>query len=784
MATATLGVNPKVRSILIGVAAAVGVFAITQFVLPGTGSENGTPPAVLFQGVVAGLLNALLAVGLILIYRSARIINFAQGALGAAGGVFTYNLTVLNKWPFLLAFVSGVIVAAFLGFLVEIALIRRFFNSPRLVLTVITIATLAVVGGASGYVTTLPIFPPIQDRTQEQVLGQVPVQFPFNDFKFQIGATRLTFGFPHLFAIGASVAAMIALVLFLRYSRLGSAIRASSENAERARLLGINVGTLSLVVWTIAGALSGLGVILSGTVSGGFSGGVAGPEVLLAALAAAVIAGMHSFPIAIAAALGLSILRESVKWSYEQHLGLLEVGLFVAILVALLFQSRRVTRSEAGESTAWKATEEQRATPKEMLEVGGVRVWRRALISLGVLALVGMPFILSPRQVNLSGYLLIVAIASLSLVILTGWAGQASLGQFAFVAVGAVVGGAIATKYSFWIALPVAPLVTAAFATLVGFPALRIKGLHLAVTTAALAFAVNATLFKEEYFGWLLPDRVDRPSLFLIDFEDERSMYYLALAGLLVAIVLVSVLRRSRVGRVLIAVRENEANIQSFGVSLVRTRLAAFAFSGLLCGFCGVLLAVHQRAVAESSFDPFLSFQVFLYTVVGGVGSIAGALLGAGYFAIVQFLPTQGPWVFLVGSVGVLALLYFAPGGLASLLFGLRDGILRIIAQRRQMVVPSLFADYDPLALIRRLIPLAEPIPNSGLAVLPVDQRYKGLSGLYAGRGRFGVGKRQSSEERAFGDAAKSIRAEDEESVAGFIDSAESSTGERDNEDE
>ena len=780
MATSSLSLkSAKIRSIVIGVAAGAGVLAITQLVLPGTGSENGTPPAILFQGVIAGLLNALIAVGLVLIYRSTRIINFSQGALGAAGGVFTYNLAVLNGWPFLLAFLGGVIVAAFLGFLVEIALIRRFFNAPRLVLTVLTIATLGVLGGAIGYVTTLPIFPPIQDRTQEQNLGQVAVTFPFNDFKFQIGATRLTFGFPHLFAIGVSIAAMIGLVLFLRYSRLGTAIRASSENSDRARLLGINVGTLSMVVWTIAGALSGLGVILSGGVTGSFSAGISSPELLLAALAAAVVARMHSFPIAIASAIGLAVLREAVKWSYEQHLALLEVGLLVVIVGALLFQRRRMTRSEAGETTAWKATEEQRATPKEMLDVGGVRVWRRVLISVGVLALVGLPFIMSPRQVNLSGYLLIVAIASLSLVVLTGWAGQVSLGQFAFVAIGAVVGGAIATKYSFWIALPIAPIVTAGFAVLVGFPALRIKGLFLAVTTAALAFALNATLFKEEYFGWLLPDRVDRPSLFqFIDFEDERSMYYLALAGLLLAIVLVSVLRRSRVGRVLIAARENEANIQSFGVNLVRTRLAAFAFSGLLCGFCGVLLAIHQRAVAESSFDPFLGFQIFLFTVVGGVGSIPGALLGAGYFALTQFLPTEGNLPFLVGQIGVLALLYFAPGGLASLLFGLRDGILRVIAQRRQLVVPSLFADFDPLALSRRLIPLAETIPSAGLAVLPVHQRYKGISGLYGERGKmFGRGPSKSSEERAFGGAAKSIQAEAEES-AKVIDITEPPTEE------
>ncbi len=760
--------NPKVRSLIVGFGAAASVLAITQFVLPGTGSENGTPLAILFQGSIAGLLNALLAVGLVLIYRSSRIVNFAQGALGAAGGVFTYNLVVLNGFPFLLAFACGVLVSALLGLVMELAFIRRFFNAPRLVLTVITIAILAVLGPASQFISTLPIFPDIQDRTQEQITGQVAVSFPFEDLRFQIGATRLTFGFPHLFAVGVSILAMAALVLFLRYSRFGTAIRASAENPDRASLLGISVGTLSLIVWKIAGTLSGIGVILSGSVTGSFSAGFAPPEVLLTALVSAVIARMKSFPIAIASALGLSILREAFMWSFEKRLALLDVGLFVIVLGALLLQRRHMTRGDSQEATAWRATEEHRATPKEMMDVAAVRIGRRALIWLGVIALMGLPFLMSPRQVNLSGYLLIVAIACMSLVVLTGWAGQVSLGQFAFVAVGAVVGGAISSRYSFWVALPIAPIVTAAFATLVGIPALRIKGLFLGITTFALAFAVNATLFNEDYFGWLLPERVERPSFLILDFEDERSMYYMALAGLLIAVLLVTILRRSRTGRVLIAVRENEANVQSFGVNLVRARLSAFALSGFLCGFCGVLLAHHQRAVAASSFETELSFDVFLYTVVGGVGSIPGALLGAGYFALSQLIADQGLLAFLVGRLGVLILLYVAPGGLASIFFGFRDGILRIIAQRRQMVVPSLFADYDPLALARKLIPLAAPIPNTGLATLPFDQRYRGSWGLYVGRGRpLSTGPAMGSrEQQAFGAAIESVgqeEAEDEE---------------------
>lgn len=755
--------DPRLKSALLGGGFGIATIVFTQLILPGS-EGKGTPGAILFSGLIAGMLNGLLAIGIVLIYRSSRIINFAQGALGGAGGVFTYNLATILKWPFLLAFTAGVLMAALIGLVVELGLIRRFANAPRLVLTVFTIALLAFLEPASRFITALPMFR-LADQSLEQLRGQVQVKFPFDDWSFQIGSLPLEFGFQHVFAIVISILAIVGLTAFLRYTKFGSAIRAASENSDRARLLGINVGTLSMTVWTIAGTLSGLAVILTGSVSAAFTAGFAPPAVLLTALAAAVVAKMRSIPIALGTAIAFSIIRESVKWSFEKQLPLIDLGTFVAILVALMVQRERLQRSEASEVSSWKATEEHRSIPKEMMQVGGVRAMRYVAIALGLAFMLGFPWIFSPRQVNLGGYVIIVGIVCLSLVVLTGWAGQVSLGQFSFVAVGAILGGAISAKYSFWVALPIVPVLTAGFAILIGLPALRIKGLFLGITTFALAFAVQSVLFKQEYFGWLLPDRVDRPSLLLLDFEDERSMYYLVLLSAVLVVVLLTILRRSRPGRVLIAIRENESNIQSFGVNLIRTRLGAFALSGFICGFAGVLLAHHQRAVQSSSFEPALSLDVFLYTVVGGVGSISGALLGASYFALNQFIPEQSNLGFFVGRVGILLLLYVAPGGLASLAFGLRDGILRIVAQRRQMIVPSLFSDFDPLALARRLIPLAEAMPSAGLATLPHHQRYKTKSELYGMRGRLiGVAKRNTSEGKALGGAAKSMEAEHEKS--------------------
>jgi branched-chain amino acid transport system permease protein len=761
--------NPIIRAVIFGPLAVIVTLVITQILLPGGTGGSGTPAAILFQGFVFGMLAALIAIGLVLIYRSSNIINFAQAALGAAGGVFFFNFSVLNGWPFVLALLAGLIVASALGFVVEVALIRRFAKAPRLVLTVLTIALIGFISQGAGQLNNLPIFEDVQDRTLEETAGRGFVA-PFPDFKFRFGEFPLDFNSGHLMAIGLAMLALLGVGAYLKFSTSGTAIRAIADNPERAPMLGINIGKLSRIVWTIAAFLSGLGVIMGGVVVGQFSSTAASVESLLIGLVAATFARMRSLWVAAYSAILISILRQAVDYSYREQLALLNLGMTLFVAGALLTHRRREERSEALEVSAWKATEEHRSIPREMLELSGVRIWRRVLVAAAALTVLAFPWVVDSRPANLAGYNAIVGISILSLVILTGWAGQVSLGQFGLVAVGAVIGGAITARlgWSFWFSLVVTPLIVAFFSLIIGLPALRIKGLFLGVLTFSFAFMAETFFFSEKYFGWLLSDAVDRPTFFLLDFEDERSMYYLSVLALGAAIAFVLGLRKSRFGRLLIGLRDNEPNLQAFGINAVKMRLIAFALSGFLCGFSGVLLAHHQRAVQSSSFDAQLSLDIFLYAVVGGVGSVSGALLGTLYFAIVNQISDVGPLSFLAGPTLILVILYISPGGIASLFFGLRDGVLRIVAQRRQMVVPSLFADIDPDAVRRRLIPLSEPFPNVGLATLPYDQRYRADSGLY-GEDRW-LGADRAPEEQAdamaLGAAAEGLQSETRETAA------------------
>lgn len=747
---------------------------VTQLIMPGVkGGSRGTPMAIIFSGLLVGSVIAVFATGIVLIYRTLRIINFAVGPLGAVGAVLMVQLVAFTPVPFPLALLLGLLLCAALGAIVGVIMLR-FFNSPRLFLTVVTIVGSATLLSALTFVARLPFFPDPNKLTDDETFRATREGFigllPFRGFKFNVGSFDLKFGFEHLFALEICAIAILGVVVFLRFTRAGTAVRALAENPERASLLGISVGSLSIIVWVIAGLLDGVGAVASFTGAPGVGSGFAA---LLAPLAAAVIGRFHRIGTTVFAALFLGIGKTAFDFSYPKGAGLYNLFLFAALAAGLLLQRKQMGRSETGAATSWAATSEPRPMPKELRQVTGLRVARLVLILTGLFFVALFPWVASTNRILLAGVVMVNAIAVLSLVVLTGWAGQVSMGQFAFVAVGSVVGGYLTSKRGipFWFALPMVSAVCAGLAALVGLPALRIKGLFLLATTFAFAIAVQSVLFDENYFKWLLPERVERPTLFFLNFEDEKSMYYLVLAALVLSIVVVLNLRRSRVGRTLIALRDNEANVQSFGINAVRAKLMAFAVAGALAGFAGCVFAAQQRGVSAGSFTANSSVQVFVMAVVGGVSSPGGALLGSAYIQIPQQLASNNAILLaFIGGLGPLGILFLAPGGLVSLINQGRDSVLRIVAQRRRIVVPSLFADYDPDALARQLIPLAEASTQSGLAVLAPGQRFALASELYQGRGERIIDKlgptKQAKEAQLIGAAAASLAEIDVESVA------------------
>ncbi|MEA3056106.1 MAG: branched-chain amino acid transport system permease protein livM, partial [Actinomycetota bacterium] len=495
---------------------------------------------------VFGCITALAAVGIILVYRSGRIINFSQTGFGVNATMLYLLLRSAWGWSFWLALPLAIAVAAFLGVLIEVFIVRRFANAPRLVLTVATIALAQAFAGITLLMPRLWGYEKIPNDPTGGLAG-LPSTAPHTPFdRLTITWYPLRFTGAHVATVIVTIIVMLGLAAFFRYSSLGIAVRGSSENASRAQLLGINTNNISTVVWVVAAVLSAVAALLYAMVigqsvlgamgksvqsSGGSSGlGEAiGVTVLLRALAAAVIARMERIPMAVAAALAISIFEQSVFWSLRQS-ALVDAVLLAVIIVALLAQRARFARVDETATSTWASTEEIRGIPSELAPLPQVkRGVRRALWILAG-AIVAYPWVMSPSQTNLGALYAIYGIIGISLVVLTGWGGQISLGQFGFVCVGAVVGGATTSRLGlpFPVALLFGTIASAGIAILIGLPALRIKGLFLAVTTLAFAVACSTVLLNPTYFGWLLPHALHRPKLLWFDSNtDERTYYYL-----------------------------------------------------------------------------------------------------------------------------------------------------------------------------------------------------------------------------------------------------------------
>ncbi len=620
-------------------------------------------------------------------------------------------------WPYWAIALITVGGAALASALLEAGILRRFATSPRLVATIATLAGGQIFLASAFFLPRWRFDVDIFNADFED-LARLPINAVHFPNAWRHNAGTATFTADHVVALVVAVVALTAVGAFLRFTTAGTAIRGASENAERVSLLGISMGSLGTLVWVIAGVLAGLSTLLGEPLRNGSlitiaaGGASAGVGILLRGFAAGVLARMERISVAVSAAIAIAILDRSIVWVTRRGAAS-DVVLFIGIAIALLIQRRSLSRVEESAATSWSAAEEIRPVPAVLRALPSVQSAKRWAYALLTLFVIGFPFAMSPSQVVTATTYAIFAIVAVSLVVLTGWGGQISLGQFALVAVGAATSGLLRASFGvpFPIALLLAALVAAAVAVLLGLPALRIRGLYLAVTTLSFALVMSSFVLDPERFRSLVPQKLDRPTFLFVDFEDDRSFFYLCVAVLVLTVLGAQGLRRTRTGRVLIAVRDNEIAVQSFGISLVRVRLATFAIAGFIAGVAGVLLATQQHGVRPEQYGPGQSITMFLMAIIGGLGSVGGVITGAIYLgACAIFL--HGPiGALLAAGGGVLLVLLVYPSGLGGMVFAARDGFLRRIAIREHIFVRSLLGDVRDLDSERSRAPLA-PKPD------------------------------------------------------------------------
>lgn len=669
--------DPHVRRGLYATAATITFLLFVRFVYE-------APPAILFNGAVLGSLYGLIAMGLVLIYRSNKIINFAQGDLGGVSGVLMASLIAGANWPFVPALVVSIIVGVAVGGLVQSTLIRRFSEAPRLILTVVTILVSSILAGVQ------LIIPQLFDL----VTSPQGFPVPFDFFRFRWAP--LTFRGSHLLVMMVVPTVAVALAWFFARTRLGVAVRASSESADRSRLLGIPVKRVNLYVWLIAAGMSAVAAVMRTFIVGPPIGSVLGPTLLFRALAAAVIAKMENLWVAFGAAVAIGVVEEAVFFDAQRTSAVPPV-LFAIVLIALVAQSRGgVSRAVDKAQSTWSAIREVRPIPSELR---GVRAVTRSFLGMRVLlvlVLVVWPIFLGTGRVNLMSYGVIYGMLALSLVILTGWTGQISLGQWGFAGFGGAVTGAMyAAGWNVLLALLVGGLVGSVVAIAVGIPALRIKGLFLAVATFAFTLASASFFLNPQEFSWVPAQRLPLRPILLErwDLETEHSFYYFCLVLLGVVLLMMRSIRSSRTGRAMVAVRENERGVQAFGVNAVRTKLVAFAFSGFVAAIAGGLAVMHQHGRLAVQLGAEENLRLFLIAVVGGLGSAAGVLTSVALFQIVDFFVPAAEVRLLFNGIGVLIILLVYPSGFGGILYDLRDAFLRRVARAKGIHVPSLVAD-------------------------------------------------------------------------------------------
>jgi ABC-type branched-subunit amino acid transport system ATPase component/ABC-type branched-subunit amino acid transport system permease subunit len=622
---------------------------------------------IVFDGFIQGMAVAVIAVGVVLVYRATRIINFAVGNMGVVAATLLSLLVVQYHVPFWAALLVALVTGLVFGAIVDMTVIRRLRKSPRVV---VLVATIGVAQLAEAIAFKLPQPTSLTLHYPSAINGTWTV------------AGVIVRGSDLSILIIAPVT-LIALTWFLDRTTLGKTVKACASNPQLARLSSISPKVVSTVVWALAAGLSTLSVVLIAGQSGS-AGDVTtlGPQTLSLALVAAVIGGMTSFRRAIIASIAIGIAQGIVNFNYIDTPGLINLLLLITVLVAVAFNRERGTDNEV-----FAFTPRARPIPVRLQSFRWARnVNKSGIALLGLIAVV-LPLIFTrPSTQQLFTEVLAFAICATSLTVLTGWLGQLSLGQMAFAGLGALFAARLVeVGIPFWVAIGVTTVASAMLAAVLGLGSLRVRGLYLAVVTFTFALAAQQYFFNLPVLSGQSSDGTDLPfrpgRLFSLSFPGQQTYYYVVLVILGVVLLVTSRFRDSGVGRSIMAVRDNENAAAAYTVRPAWEKIRTFSIAGALAGLGGALLSGAYANVAFGGPGSFFlvdgSLGLVAMVVIGGMGSVTAAVIGAIWvIGIPALAPNNQVLGLLSSSLGLLAILLYFPRGLNQVSYGVRDAFL------------------------------------------------------------------------------------------------------------
>ena len=714
------------RTISPGRAAAwVGLAACLALLIAGLSHHNELVAVV--GGVGSGAFYAAIALGVVLTYRGAGVVNFANAAtamfvayiyadLRSTGYVFLPPLPnplapiegivhragangfsvpdwptrvgsghPLSLWP---AIIVSLLACVVLGLIFHFLIFRPLRDAPPLAKVVASVGLFIIMQGI-----VVLRFGGIE-RTIRPIVRKRPVHLPDH---LLISRDQLVL---------AVIVVIVTAVLWavFRFTRFGLATRAAAENEKGAVLLGFSPDMLAGVNWVLSTLLAGMFGILTASING-FTDPITVTLLIVPALAAALLANFTSFWVTTAAAFGLAMAQSWISFLSTRHWfphagggavpGVREALPFLVIIVVLF--TRGQSLPTRGALTSGRLPFAPHPT----------NVALRASLASAV-CLAGL-FLMSSDWRQAITLTLVSILICLSLVILTGFVGQISLAQMTLAGVSGFTLAKVATNWH--VPFPIGPLIGAAVATLFGLataiPALRVRGVNLAVVTFAFAVTIENLVFRNPSFNNpIKPSVVNPPRLFGLKFGpldptkfDNGKIpnpwfgVFCLVVVVLLSLVVVNV-RRSVTGRQMLAVRSNERAAAAAGIGVAGTKMLAFGLAAFIAGLGGALSGYDLGSVTPLAFGSIASLTIFAFAYLGGISSVTGAVLGgcivAGgvFFTALHHWFNIGPaYTLVLGGLGLILTAIRNPEGIAGAL-SITGRQLQHLARKRRRPAP------------------------------------------------------------------------------------------------
>jgi branched-chain amino acid transport system permease protein len=594
------------------------------------------------NGLVVGNIYALLAVGLALIYGVSHLINFAHGSVYMVGAYIGWLCITYLGTPLPVTLLAVIAGSALIGVAIERIGLRPLQGSPRIAPLLATIG----IGLVLDQVMQLLFTPDPRG---------VPLQVPA--WRIQIGDG--TIGALDLLIAGIGFVSAGLLYVFLRFTKLGWAVRATALDRDAAQQCGVDVNRVNMTVFAIAAALGGVSGFLVGMYYNSIDPNM-GYHAGLKGIIAQMIGGMGNVPGAIAGSLLLGLVE-----SY----GIAAFGTSYRNLFAFVVMILILVLKPNGIFARGRGLPAEPLTGTFIAPSAPVRIPIWLVVTLAAVALALPLVVRNGYYLQTLGIGWLYAVLAISLTLVAGTAGMISLGQAGLLAIGAYASGLLAIKLHLpvFVTIPAAGIITALLGTLIIYPSFRLRGHYVTIATLGVGEIVTLTILNWDSLtnGPVGLTGVPPLSAFGMPFLSGTSVYFAGLGALIILAALQWRLLSSHLGRTLRAIRDDDVAARSYGIALDRYKGLAFGVAGFTAGIAGALMAHVFSYVNHETFTSQTSLLALTMVILGGLGNVPGAILGAvALVSLPEMFRVLADYRMLIYGIALLLLIRFRPQGL------------------------------------------------------------------------------------------------------------------------